>query len=1223
MTNIIQWNCRGLKINLLELTLLVQSFLPTAFCLQETHLKESDNVSLKGYNMYSTFSKVDERAAGGSSIFVKDNVIHSTVQLTTDLQAVAIRLSLDKTITLCSIYIPPNSIIDKAKLKNLTDQLPSPFILMGDFNAHNPLWGSKSHNIKGKIIEDFVSQEGLCIFNDGSNTYLHPGNGSYSAIDITICDPSLLLDYSWRVHDDLCGSDHFPIVLEHLFTSAQQRVPRLKLDKADWSLFENLCQAELQSKMFETVQDPILTFNTVLTSIADRTIPKTSANPKHPSKPWFDDACDQAIGDRKKSERRFNQQPTTENLSNFRVFRAKARRTCRQARRTSWKKFVSEITSRTPMTKVWNMIQKIKGKNSKATVKHLKNGNDLLTSEKDIANKLGETFAKSSSSNNYREDFKKVKKQKEKIKLNFKSKNGENYNKLFSLEELKTSLSKAHDTACGPDNIHYQLLKHLPDSSLEALLQLMNNIWESGDLPSIWKLATVVPIPKPSKDHTDPINYRPIALTSCVCKTLERMVNDRLVWFLESNGLLANIQCGFRQGRSTLDHLVRFESFVRNGFAKNEHVVSVFFDLEKAYDTAWKYGILKDLFDMGLKGNMPNFISNFLSNRQFNVRVNSTMSDLYDQEMGVPQGSILSVTLFSLKINSLVEVLKSNIEGSLYVDDFLICYRGKNMNNIERQLQLCLGRIEKWASENGFKFSTSKTVGMHFCNKRKLHLDPELTLYGNPIKMVDETKFLGLIFDKKLTFLPHIKMLKSKCLKALDILKVVGSTDWGADRNILLNLYRSLVRSKLDYGSIVYGSARKSYIQILDAVHHQGLRLCLGAFKTSPVESLYVEADEHSLSNRRLKLGLQYAVKLKAYSDNPAYSCVFNPIYEDIFAKHENKIPPLGIRLKPHLASFDLKSVAQVETCKCPPWELPKPKMIFDLREHNKNKTNPLLIQQHYAEIKANYSDFSTVYTDGSKDGDRVASAAVFRDRAATLRLPSDASIFTAEAEAIILALKFIASSDKSKFIICSDSLSCLQAIQNTKIKNPTILKILYVMRNLKILLKEILFLWVPSHVGILGNTAVDLEAKNALGDPLSNCDIPYTDFKSNIREYVFNILKNEWSKKDGNKLHEIKPNLCKPFNNFMCRKDQCVISRCRIGHTRITHEYLLKNEVEPQCIPCNCKYTIKHVLINCIDFADIRKKHFNVNNMYDLFNNVSFTNIVSFLKEVGIYSKI
>jgi hypothetical protein len=89
---------------------------------------------------------------------------------------------------------------------------------------------------------------------------------------------------------------------------------------------------------------------------------------------------------------------------------------------------------------------------------------------------------------------------------------------------------------------------------------------------------------------------------------------------------------------------------------------------------------------MGLKGNLPTFISNFLSDRDFNVRVNSTYSDIQEQEMGVPQGSILSVTLFSI----LAKVLNDNIEGSLYVDDFLICYRGKNMNTIERQLQLCL-----------------------------------------------------------------------------------------------------------------------------------------------------------------------------------------------------------------------------------------------------------------------------------------------------------------------------------------------------------------------------------------------------------------------------------------------------------------------------------------------------------------------------------------------------
>ena len=105
------------------------------------------------------------------------------------------------------------------------------------------------------------------------------------------------------------------------------------------------------------------------------------------------------------------------------------------------------------------------------------------------------------------------------------------------------------------------------------------------------------------------------------------------------------------------------------------------------------------------------------------------MSEEFDQEMGVPQGSILSVTLFIIKINSIAKVLKDNIEGSLYVDDFLICYSAKNMNTIERQLQLCLNRIEKWASVNGFKFSESKTVAMHFCKNRKLHPDPDPYLY--------------------------------------------------------------------------------------------------------------------------------------------------------------------------------------------------------------------------------------------------------------------------------------------------------------------------------------------------------------------------------------------------------------------------------------------------------------------------------------------------------------
>ncbi len=159
-------------------------------------------------------------------------------------------------------------------------------------------------------------------------------------------------------------------------------------------------------------------------------------------------------------------------------------------------------------------------------------------------------MSKSSSADHFDPKFKAFKSKQEHININFTSDNGEDYNEPFSVDKLKTSLNKAKD------DIHYQLLKHLPDSSLHVLLDIFNHIWLSGNFPSSWHDAIVVPIPKPGKDHSDPTNYRPIALTSCICKTMERMVNDRLVWFLETNNLLTNIQCGFREQRSHTVYLL-------------------------------------------------------------------------------------------------------------------------------------------------------------------------------------------------------------------------------------------------------------------------------------------------------------------------------------------------------------------------------------------------------------------------------------------------------------------------------------------------------------------------------------------------------------------------------------------------------------------------------------------------------------------------------------------
>ncbi|GBM41419.1 putative RNA-directed DNA polymerase from transposon X-element [Araneus ventricosus] len=308
------------------------------------------------------------------------------------------------------------------------------------------------------------------------------------------------------------------------------------------------------------------------------------------------------------------------------------------------------------------------------------------------------------------------------------------------------------------------------------------------------------------------------------------MINCRLMYFLETNNLLHPFQSGFRRGRSTLDNILSLETDIRLAFLQRKHLIAVFFDIEKAYDRTWRYGILKDLHDFNLRGNLPIFIQNFLKLRKFRVRLASEFSDYFIQEEGVPQGSILSVTLFIVKINNILNRLPLFVKGSLYVDDLYISCTGMNIHFIERQLQIAINNISKWSHINGFKISASKTAAVHFCRKRNLHFDPDLKLNNESIPFVNDIRFLGITFDQKLSFLPHVKLLRRKSEKSLNILKVLSTTAWGADRPSMLKIYRATILSKLDYGCPIYGSTRKSIIQQLDPIHHAALRLCSGAF---------------------------------------------------------------------------------------------------------------------------------------------------------------------------------------------------------------------------------------------------------------------------------------------------------------------------------------------------------------------------------------------------------
>ena len=242
--------------------------------------------------------------------------------------------------------------------------------------------------------------------------------------------------------------------------------------------------------------------------------------------------------------------------------RAKARKTIKSAKITSWQQYVSKLNSRTPAKKIWGVIRKITGKNK---------NNNICSTAKDISNALGENFHKNSSSTNYSENFQNIKQEREKEHLNFMSLNHEKYNLPFTSSELLDALHSSPDTDAGPDDIHYQILKHLPNRTLETLLNILNDIRITGKFPKDWNQRLYL-YQNQIKIILKLLNYRPIALTCCLCKTIERMINVRLVLFLESNQLITKFQAGFRKNNCTNGHFIRLESFIRDAFVKLELV---------------------------------------------------------------------------------------------------------------------------------------------------------------------------------------------------------------------------------------------------------------------------------------------------------------------------------------------------------------------------------------------------------------------------------------------------------------------------------------------------------------------------------------------------------------------------------------------------------------------------------------------------------------------------
>ena len=172
----------------------------------------------------------------------------------------------------------------------------------------------------------------------------------------------------------------------------------------------------------------------------------------------------------------------------------------------------------------------------------------------------------------------------------------------------------------------------------------------------------------------------------------------------------------------------------------------------------------------------------------------------------------------------------------------------------------------------------------------------------------------------------------------------------------------------------------------------------------------------------------------------------------------------------------------------------------------------------------------------------------------------------------------------------------------------------------------DIVFCWLPSHIGISGNEEADKAAKDALSLEILPYRVPFNDFKPLINNFIKDVWQQSWSDpaNQTNKLFTIKPGLGEWLPGLRTnRREEIILARLRIGHSHITHSYLLKGEEEPQCIPCNAPLTVNHIFVDCVDLAPTRQRYFHVGNLTTLFDTVKFESVFDFLKEVHLYKKI
>ena len=1116
------------------------------------------------------------------------------------------KISKELSIIMASIYMDntkdiPSDLI--TRIASYSEREKLPLIAGVDSNAHHVAWGHGSTNARGRSLLQTLSANNLIICNTGS-TPTFVGNLGHSVIDLTICNPlgyNLIKD--WKVEKGKSLSDHEAITF-NIALGNQVSLATRSPSKCDWHLYQQLIEAEFTRNPFwfkpvSTAADldaRQLFISDILRRSFNAACPITRGTIRS-SVPWWTAELTKSKQSAKALRRKANRTRNNQDWVLYREANRMYSKLLKQARRKNWKQFCDNLKGTNSLARIHKILNLDKSSTGSLNSVRKPNG-ELTSTPEDTLKVISDTLIP--------DDGTVVE------PTPFAGGDIPTILKITSPNRVDRAVRELQlNKASGPDEIRNIMIQKAWDYIKDPVRMIFHHSLSLGITPTEWHSSTGCIIPKPLKeDYTNPRSFRIISLTSSFQKILERLI----LWHLEIDekipAKLTKNQHGFKKGHSTESAIHILSRRIEDAMACGNYSLGVFLDIEQAFDAVSFTAIKDALHQANISDTVSQWIFHMVSNRYITLTFCDT-SITKKATRGSPQGGVLSPLIWNLTLNTFLSSLgiHSNFIQA-FADDLVILISGICKSTVRNLAQQHLQDISTWCHSKGLKLSRIKTTAVLFTNKRDTTLDRPLTIEGEDIRPANSVLYLGVTFDSKLNWGPHILKKCDKATGQLHACKRAVGKLWGISPQGIKWLYNQVILPSVGYSAFSWQHTveRRLYISTrLEGMQRHAALMITRGLKSSPTPNLEILAGLQPINLRLKQLAIKTALRLKLYK-------LWNKNYEYEHGGHS----------KSHAYSVE-SMLSNIPFSECRITDRIPTTIVLDRRFK-------VQIHSRIDAIKQvdlfNEHDWQ-IYTDGSKANENTgAGFCVIHSNREIFRqsyyLGKLATVYQCETFALHMASQWATTNigTPSNIIFLSDSQAVIRAINGSKITSRMIQDTITQLNSLGTTHKVELR-WVPGHEGVPGNERADELAREGSSQrpqgPEPYVPITETILENGISSYLFNLHTRQYNNRSLSDKGKI------PILHFLrtYRYSKTQLSGIHFrwltwlltGHSPLAYfQHKANNFSSPDCEHCpGTEETSQHFLGECYAYITIRLRIFG--KLFLTMDDLPNTNIRNIIK--------